>query len=243
MRAYLREWNKRNRARQNLRRNAQRRKATARRRGIRETKAARVADRKARAVCVVCEVPAAVGRYKCPDCLADNRALLRELKARRKAEGRCWRCGRAAAPFVNCARCRAKLRERTKRMATAGLCACGFPARTGKRRCQPCVEYGKRYKARRKAQGLCARHGVPALPGRKSCPRCVERYRRNNAARAENAGRHRERRSRKSSGRQGGGLPAMVGSAHKRQKPTRSRGFLRVLISGPGDAAEEVGHT
>ena len=140
-------------------------------------------DRKARCVCVVCEAPAEDGIFTCPACTAEQRVLLRTLKARRKAEGRCWACGRDAAPFVNCERCRARARARTKRLAKNSRCSCGFPAREGKRKCQFCVDYIKGYRERRAAAGLCRAHGNPVIPGRKICPRCVERYRKFNAKR------------------------------------------------------------
>ena len=152
-------------------------KARRVRRANRKRKLARRDDRKARLVCVVCEAPAVEGVTKCSACTADQRVLIQNLKARRKAEGRCWACGRDAAPFVNCERCRARARDRTQRLAEQGNCSCGFPAREGKRKCQFCVDYIKGYRDKRSAAGLCRRHGNPVLPGRKICPRCVELYR------------------------------------------------------------------
>ena len=159
------------------------RRARRVRRANRKRKLAIRDDRKARMVCVVCEAPSADGRFKCSACAADQQRDVKQLKRRRKAEGRCWACGRDAAPFVNCERCRARARDRTQRLAEQGNCSCGFPAREGKRKCQPCVDYRAAYIDRRTAAGLCRNHGNPVLPGRKSCPRCVERYRKVNAKR------------------------------------------------------------
>ena len=151
-------------------------KARRVRRVTRARKLAVRADRKAWLVCVVCKAPAADGRFTCSACSADQRVLLRNLKARRKAEGRCWGCGRPAAPFVNCDRCRARARDRTQRLAKQGRCHCGFPARTGKRTCQFCVDYKKGYRERNRPDD--SEHCVQEVTGRlhpqKNDPRDIE---------------------------------------------------------------------
>ena len=186
-RAYQFEWSRRHRERRRLQRNAYRAKIALRRKVDRAARLALRADRTERAICTLCEAPVATGRLRCEACLADNRKAVKELQRRRKAEGRCWRCGRAAAPFVNCAVCREKLRTRTANLHRRGRCHCGSWAPAGKKRCGWCKNYGKAYKARRAAAGLCKRHGNPVLPGRKSCPRCVETYRKYNAMRRTKA--------------------------------------------------------
>ena len=93
-------------------------------------------DRKARAVCTLCEAPAATGRLRCQACLADSRGRHRRDRARWRAAGLCVGCGRTPRRGVKlCAVCLARGKKLRTKNEGQGFCRCGRFVTPGRKSC------------------------------------------------------------------------------------------------------------
>ena len=91
--------------------------------------------------CPKCTAKIAVGRVKCADCLADQRAANRARKAKWLAVWACTKCGRAREDpaRLQCAHCRTQTRRYKARYLADGLCPCGGFRAPGRKACAVCL--------------------------------------------------------------------------------------------------------
>ena len=141
----------------------------------------RVAERKARGLCLKCgKRPPAPHRSQCGPCIEKRRSadLARHHRrtAERAAQGLCPKCGKQPpAPGRSlCGACNEK-RNRASRARDARLRAAGMPRRDPARARAYERERSRREADRRRAAGLCLHCGkAPALEGRTTCGPCAE---------------------------------------------------------------------
>ena len=141
----------------------------------------RVAERKARGLCLKCgKRPPAPHRSQCGPCIEKRRSadLARHHRrtAERAAQGLCPKCGKqpAAAGRSLCEACNEK-RNRASRARDARLRAAGMPRRDPARARAYERERSRREVEQRRAAGLCLHCGkAPALEGRTTCGPCAE---------------------------------------------------------------------
>ena len=158
----------------------------------------RVAERRARNLCVKCgrDSPAP-GRTLCESCLERSRAAERARYAKARAEGAAYG-GRS--PESRRRMARERTRKRRRERVEAGLCTtCGErkPAEGGAV-CEDCREVRrtaeKKLYEKRRAGGFCGRCGGEVFAGASTCASCVardikRRPRKNAASRARYRGR------------------------------------------------------
>jgi hypothetical protein len=167
----------------------------------RQRKKEQRAERRAAGLCVQCAALAAERRALCTACLERNRARRAPLPARpsrppvppevlqrwhrtyvarKRAAGRCVRCG-APSPAGRwlCRDCSdeaaADATERRAARRAAGLCMCGRPPRPGRSLCEACAGAARRRtaaaRAHRRDAGLCVSCPRPRDPrSRRFCP-------------------------------------------------------------------------
>ena len=104
--------------------------------------------------CPKCTAKIAVGRVKCADCLADQRAANRARKATWAAAGLCRKCGlaREDPARLQCAHCRTQTRRYKARYRADGLCPCGGFRAPGRKACAVCLTRARDAQRRRRAK-------------------------------------------------------------------------------------------
>ena len=106
--------------------------------------------------CPRCTAPLAIGRTKCADCLADQRAANRERKAKWAAAGLCRKCGHAREDpaRLHCDHCRTQGRRYQAGYVADGLCPCGKFRVPGRKTCAVCLTRCRDGQRRRRAVKL-----------------------------------------------------------------------------------------
>ena len=143
----------------------------------------RVAERRAKGLCLKCGLrPPAPNRSRCVVCSARCRPADRERYHRRTAQraalGLCPRCGQhPPVPHRSvCGTCAGKC-NRASRARDARLRAAGIPRRDPERARQTRRERRRRETEIRRARGLCTNCKAPAAENRTKCEKCLEKRR------------------------------------------------------------------
>ncbi len=144
----------------------------------------RIAERRARGLCLKCgKQPPAPERIRCEPCAAKKRPADRERFHRRTAariaQGLWPKCGKQppAAGLIHCEPCTEK-RNRASRARDAKLRAAGKPRRNLETAQAYNRKHSRQEAAERRARGLCHRCGKQSpAPDRSICAPCGEKHR------------------------------------------------------------------
>lgn len=174
-------------------------------------------------LCPDCRSPAAGdGTQRCQSCKERAASDARTRAAKRKAEGRCTKCGRPAKPgYTSCADCLRKRNDHRARRHAEGLCSCGAPPIPGLKQCAKCRQRNQERKRRQKAEGRCAHCPRKARPGRRTCVRCGDRLRMRAKGVYHRARAERERRAANTAG---AGAATQARDPHHRRGPVAGDG-------------------